>query len=1015
MNIARLSIEKRIVTLVATAVLLAGGVYAYQNIGRLEDPEFTIKEALVVTRYPGASPEEVESEVSEVIERAAQKMGQVERVTSRSERGRSTVTVTMKDRYDSASLPQVWDELRRKVTDAQGELPPGAGPSLVMDDFGDVYGITYALYGDGHSYADLQDAAEFLQRELLLVHDVAKVSLFGLVPEVVYVEISQERLAALGLPRHRIFDVLSARNLVRDAGHVRAGTMHLVLEPTGTTESVEDLGETLLTDHGGTLIYLRDVARVYRGYLEPPQQLLRFNGRPAVGIGISTVSGGNVVTMGEALKERLKALEGDLPLGMELGVINMQSDDVQEAIGGFVANVVAAVVIVVIVLLIAMGVRSGLIMGAMLFLTICATLVGMYGAGTTLERVSLGALIIALGMLVDNGIVIIDGMLVRMQRGMDRIEAAAEVVRHTAWPLLGATIIAVLAFAPIGFSQDSTGEYCRSLFVVLLISLMASWFIALTVTPLFGYLFLKQGSAPAKGDERPADGRVLRWYRGFLESCLARRGRVLAAMLFLMLVAGAGLQLVDRSFFPPSTREQVKVDLWLPSGTHIDETVAAVEEAESLLKAMEGVTDLIAFIGGGGPRFLLTYSAEKPDTGYAQLIVGVNDYERIDSLIREIVSVFEEELPMVEPSFSRFALGPGGAGKVRARFIGPEPEVLRRLAEDTLAIYRADADAYNIRSDWRDRTKKVVPLVSELQARRAGLTRAEVADALRTAHDGLRIGLYREGDRLLPVIARSPEAERRRGTEAMADFEAYSPITGRSVPLRQVVSGFEAVWEDPIILRRNRARAVEVLCDPKDGTASALFARVRPQIEALPLPEGYRLEWGGEVEDSGDAMAGIQAQMPISFLLMLLILVTLFNSLRHPLIIWLTVPLAIIGVVIGLLVTGHSLGFLAILGTLSLSGMVIKNTIVLIDEIEREKANGKEAYAAIVDAAISRMRPVSMAALTTVLGMVPLFLDPFFAAMAVAIAFGLTFATVLTLVVVPVLYAALFRVRTAAA
>jgi len=1007
MNPARYAIEKRTVALVVTGLLLAGGVYAYFNIGRLEDPEFTIKEALVVTTYPGASPTEVEREVTEIIERAVQKMGQVERVSSRSERGLSTVTVTMKDRYDGTALPQIWDELRRKVVDAQFELPPRAGPSRVIDDFGDVYGITYALTGDGHSLADLQDYAEWLQRELLLVTDVAKVSLFGLVPEVIYVEASRERLAALGLPRHRIYSVLSARNLVRDAGHVRAGAEYLVIEPTGTTTSVEDLGETLLTDSGETLIYLRDVAQVYRAYEDPPRQLLRFNGLPAVGIGISTVSGGNVVIMGDAIKDKLNELRPDLPLGMELGIINMQSDDVQEAIQGFVSNVAAAVAIVVVVLLIVMGVRSGLIMGGVLFLTICATLVGMYAGGLTLERVSLGALIIALGMLVDNAIVVVDGMLVRLQRGMDRLEAAADVVRCTAWPLLGATIIAILAFAPIGFSPDITGEYCRSLFAVLLISLTASWLLAITVTPLLGHRFLKQGSATATP---PHDGPFLRNYRALLERCLRHRPAIISLMTILLLTAIGGLWVVNHSFFPPSTRTQFKVDLWLPSGTHIGETEALVERAEERLWAMPQVKSLAAFIGSGGPRFLLTYTGEKPDAAYAQILVGVVESRAIAPLTRQIREEFAEHLPEAMTFISQFELGPGQAGKVRARFTGYDPAVLRLLAEDAMAIFRGDPDAVNIRSDWRDRTKYIKPQVSELQARRAGLTRTEIADALKSAHNGLQIGLYREGDNLLPIIARPPESERQRGTAALAEYEAYSPVTGRSVPIRQVVSGFESAWEDPLILRRNRARAIEAMCDPHEGTAPALLNRVRRDIEALPLPDGYRLEWGGEYEDSADAMAGIRSRIAIPWILMVVIVIALFNSLRQPIVIWACVPLLLVGVVVGLLITGQSMGFLAILGAISLSGMVIKNAIVLIDEIESGKRAGKALHPAIVDAAVSRMRPVTTTALTTVMGMIPLFFDPFFVAMAVTIAFGLSFATVLTLVVVPVLYATVFRV-----
>ena len=492
MNIAELCIRKKTITLVFTAILVVGGPVSYQNLPRLEDPEFTIKDAVIVTPYPGATAQEVEEEVTDVVEKAVQQLGQLKWVKSKSERGLSTVQVTIKDKHDKHTLPQVWDELRRKVGDAHRRLPPGAGPSLVNDDFGDVYGIYVAITGDGYSYAELKEYAELLQRELLLIKDVKKIDLYGVLPEVVYVKMSRQTLAQLGISQEAIFRALAQKNLVADAGNVQVGSEYVPIAPTGTFDSVEKMADLVISQPGAKqLIRLGDVAAIERGYRDPATSKLRFDGQPAVGLAISTVLGGNVVTMGEGLKKRLGELESRRPIGMEFGVIAMQSDAVTEAVNGFVVNLAEAVLIVVVVLLVFMGVRSGLLIGAVLFLTICGTLVIMDFYHVTLERISLGALIIALGMLVDNAIVVTEGILIRIQQGQDRVRAAAEVVAQNMTPLLGATVIAVVAFAAIGLSQDSTGEYCRSLFVVLLISLMFSWVTAVTMTPLFCVMFLK--------------------------------------------------------------------------------------------------------------------------------------------------------------------------------------------------------------------------------------------------------------------------------------------------------------------------------------------------------------------------------------------------------------------------------------------------------------------------------------------------------------------------------------------
>lgn len=1014
MNIAEASIRNRTVTLVFAVLLLVLGVWSYVNLPRLEDPEFTIKDALIVTPYPGASAEEVANEVSDVIELAAQQLEQLERVVSRSERGRSTVTVTIRDQYDATSLPQVWDELRRKVGDAQRHLPPGAGPSIVFDDFGDVFGIFFALTGSDYSEAQLYDTAKLLRRELLLVPDVKKIDLFGVQQEVIYIELARDRIAQLGIHPNTIFAALREQNLVVPSGAVDAGPMAITINPTGEWTGVADFENLLIrgSGEGSELVYLRDIATVRRDFIDPPGTTLRYNNERSIGIGISTVSGGNVVTMGAAVEERIRELGSRIPLGMELHKVSFQADTVTVAIQDFVANLVAAIAIVFVVLLLAMGLRSGLIIGLILLITISGTMILMDMAGIILERISLGALIIALGMLVDNAIVIVEGMLIGMQRGRDKMQAAKEVVNQTAIPLLGSTAIAILAFGAIGLSDDSTGEYCRSLFVVLLIALGLSWVTAITITPLFGFLFLRDNPADSKNSPPadPYDGKIYRGYKRLMIPCMKARGLTITALVGLLVLAGIGFQYLENSFFPSSTREQFMVDVWLPGGTRLDQTDAATQEMLTSIKDIPGIKNITASVGQGALRFLLTYSPERADSSYAQFLIDVENHEQIDRILPEVQQKLSAEYPDALFIAKRFLLGPGEGGRIQVRFSGEDHDTLRNLADQALAILRADGGAKGIRLDARDQVPVLRPQFSEAQARLTGITRTDLGTTLDTAFSGRRIGVYREDDELLPIIARGPEAERS-DPDSIQDVQIYSPVAGRFIPIRQIVSDFATTLEDPIIMRRNRMPTITVHADQSSGLASTLHERVRAQIEEIELPPGYLMEWGGEYEDSSNAKAALAGTLPAFVLMMILIVIWLFNSLRITLIIWLTVPLSIIGIVVGLLVFNQPFGFMALLGALSLSGMLIKNAIVLIDEINLQIAGGKTQWNAVIDASVSRVRPVSMAALTTVFGLMPLLFDVFFGAMAVTIVVGLAFASALTLFVVPVLYATFFRLK----
>lgn len=1020
MNPAVFSVKYSRIVLALTFIVVLGGVFAYKNLGRLEDPEFTIKQALIVTMYPGGSPEEVAKEVSNPIESAVQQMGQVDRVESESSRGRSLVRVHIKDRYHKDQIQQVWDELRRKVNDVQPRLPPSVrGTSMVIDDFGDVYGVFVAITGKGFTQPELRRYADSVRRELQLVPGVAKVDLFSEQQEVVFLEMSRTRLAQLGINENQIYSQLQAKNVVADGRRVRVGDQYVPIDPTGGFNSAEDMLDMVIgADTTGRQIQLRDVATIERGYEDPPRRLLKYDGQPAIGFGISTVPGGNVVTMGDGVLKKLAELKGNQPVGIEFHDINFQPEQVSEATNAFTFNLIKAVTIVLVVLLFAMGRRTGLIIGFVLFVTIVGTFLVMeIKGGLLLERISLGALIIALCMLTDNAIVIVEGLKVGIEAGKDKLEVVRAVVAQNQWPLFFATGIAILAFAAIGLSQDSAGELLNSLFWVIFISLTLSWISAITLTPLLAYQFLK----PVEGSGGHAyDGALFRFYRRFLVWALRSRTLVLAGTVLLFFAALYGFTRIDQSFFPPATRPQFMIDTFLPSGTHIRATEAYATEVEKYLLSQPGVTHVSSFIGGGALRFLLVYSAEQPNTSYVQFLVEVDDWRKIDGLLPKVQKHLEEAFPNSNTNVKKFQLGPGGGGRVQVRFRGADPDTLRKLAEQAQNIIEDSGEAVGVRLDWRNREKVLRPKVLELQANRNGLTRVDIARALETGFEGRVVGFYREPGgasvgvypqeaRLLPIIARPPLAERR-SVDEINNLQIWSPVAGRMIPLSQVVSGMDVAWEDPIVMRRDREPTITVFADGRGVLPSQLLHAVRQKIEAIPLPPGYTLEWGGEYEDSNNARASLAEPLPATVLAMAFIVVCIFNSFRATAVVCIAVPLAIIGAVFGLLITNNPFGFMALLGLLSLGGEQIKNSIVLVEEIYLLKHAGMDDYPAIVQAGVNRLRPVLLVVLTTVLGMIPLLMDPFFSNMAAVIMFGLAFAAVLTMIVVPVLYVTFFRI-----
>lgn len=1010
MSVAEFSIKNRLISFIVIIVVLAGGWIAYGNMPRFEDPEFTIREAIVITQYPGASPEEVANEVTEPLETAIQQMPEVEEVSSVSLDGVSQITVEVKygDSQSREALQLVWTKLRNRVRDAQGSLPPGTLESIVNDDFGDVYGIYYLITGEGYSPREIYEYARDLRTELLTVDGVARVTIQGRQHEAIYVEISRDRASALGASVDQVYNDLAQQNSVVSAGDVRIGDRRVLIRLTGEVDSVAAIENTVVsTPEDDTVIYLRDVANVRRDYHDPPSFVNRYNGEFAIGIGISNVSGANVVAMGEAIDEVLAESEGSRPIGMEVHEYYHQGKVTDAAVQAFAVNVLMALVIVLVTLFFFMGMRAAIIIGAVLVMTIAATLTTMYLAGIPMHRISLGALIIALGMLVDNAIVVTEGILVGVQQGRKKLDIAKEIVSRSKWPLLGGTLVGIIAFAPIGLAPGSTAEFTGHLFWVVLISLLFSWVFAISAVPLFADLLFKEVDPDEV--EQKTEAQFLTRYREFMRGVLERRWRTIGIVAGLFVLSIFGFGYVKSGFFPASTTPQLVVDFWLPQGTDFDRTFEEVTELEDEVAAMVGVQGVNTLVGQGALRYMLVYPPESQNSAYGQLLLQV-DYDQIDTLLPQIQKHIDQNYPDAQAKVWQFQLGPGGGSKIEAEFAGPDPAVLRRLATEAEAVFAADNMVTAIKNDWRQRISVIEPIYSEARGRRLGISREDLSNALRTNFSGRDVGVYREGDTLIPIVARAPAGERR-DVQSIASVQIPSQVTGGTVPFIETVSGFDTVWRDGILRRIDRVPTIRAQADPRPGVlASVAEDSVRAEIEAIELPPGYSFAWRGESGDSAEANKNLASTLPLGLLAMVFVVVLLFNALRQPLIIWLVVPLAIIGVVAGLLVTGSALEFMAILGVLSLSGLLIKNAIVLVDQMDLEIREGKPRYDAVLDSAASRVRPVTMGSITTVLGILPLFGDAFFRSMAVVLIFGLSFATLLTLVVVPVLYSMFFGI-----
>jgi multidrug efflux pump subunit AcrB len=1016
MDVTRFSIENDRVTLVALAVICAAGYQAYLELPQAEDPGFTIRTAVVVTYFPGANPVRVEELVTDKIEKAVQELPELDAVKSQSSTGVSVVTVDIKEEY--REMRPIWDNLRRKVEKAARELPDGVRGPFVNDEFGDTFGTIIAITGDGYSYAELKDVAYEVRDMLLQLEDAGRIEIHGVQEERVFIEFDSARLAELGLTVAQLQQQLESQNILIPGGSVSTGVERIELEPTGSFESIAALGQTVIRAGGPTsLVYLEDIATIARGYQDPPAALMRANDKPALGLAISTKSNGNIVRHGGEVEGLVERLRAEYPVGLDLSVVAFQPTIVAKKVDDFVNNVIQSIGIVLGSMLLMLGLRTGLVVASLIPSAMLLSLAVMSELEISLNQMSLAALIIALGMLVDNAIVMSESIMVEMTAGKSAVDAAVDSAKELRVSLLTSSLTTSAAFLPIYLAESTVGEYTNQLFTVVTIALLASWVLALTVVPLLCVKFLKVQPA-----DETFDSFSYRTYRGLLIQALRFRWLTLALVIAVFFVSMQGFAYIPNIFFPPSEKAMFTVEIEAPTGTAIERTnemVVAVDElirTELLVSSErpEGVSSWSAYIGQGAPRFTLSYGPEQTRPEYAYMILNTSSTDAVTPLRDRLDAFLSESFPEARTVIQPLQNGPLVRHPVEVRLMGDDVDRLFEIVDGLKARMAEIPAIRGIGDDWGARTKKIVVDVDSARARRAGLSNQDVATSLMSTLSGLNVTDYREGDEVIPVTMRSHDDDRRQ-IARLETLNVYSQATGRSVPL-QAVADLDVVWQPAKIFRRNRLKAVTVFSNLAPGaTADEASKAITPWLESESgsWPLGFRYELGGELEASGEGNQSIVDKLPIAGLTIILLLVSQFNSIRRPLIILLTIPLGLIGVVVGLLLTGSYMGFMTFLGIISLAGIVINNAIVLLDRIHIEiTQNGLPPNRAVIEACQRRLRPIVLTTVTTCGGLIPLWLGGglMFEPLAIAILFGLMFATVLTLGVVPVLYSVFFGV-----
>ena len=1008
MKLVKYFLSKKPVTILLLVLVLAGGLLAYVKMGKLEDAPFTIKQALVLTPYPGASPSEVQSQVTDVLEESIQALGELYYLKTENRAGLSKITVYVKKETRADEMQQLWDKLRRKVSDVQSKLPEGAGPSVVNDDFGDVLGVFYGLTGSGHSYRELEDEAKLIKNEILKVKDVAKVEIYGTQTPTIDISVSPSVMARSGITMADIARAFEAQNKVVDAGGIDVGSNRLRIESTGNFYSLDDIRNLTIVSRTGEHFRLADITRIEESYQTPASNLMRINGQPAVGIAISTVPTGNVVDMAAAVKESLQQMSGSMPEGFELVTLYDQGYESAVANQGFILNLIISVLTVVAILLFFIGFKNGLLIGSGLVFSIFATLIVMLCTDIALQRMSLAAIIIAMGMLVDNAIVVSDSALVNMQRGMRKRVAIMRACSSTALPLLAATIIAILTFLPIYFSPHITGELLSSLVIVIGVSLMFSWVFALMQTPFFIQEFVRR-PRPEELKSALFDGKYYNMFRRSLHWVIKHRYATIACMVLLLVLSAWSFKFIPKVFVPALDKQYFTVDVWLPEGSNIDETGKLAEEMAEYIRTHGEAEMVSTFIGRTPPRYYLSNVAFRPQSNYTQLLVKCHTSEESRRLNAALQDSIRLKFPGPLIKVNKFELSPLTEAVIEARFLGPDPAVLDSLVGQAIEIMRRNPKVADARNEWGNMALMLRPVYDPVKAGELGITKAQMMQSVKSISDGVPVGIYRDNEKKVPVLLKS-EGYDITDAASLGNFSVWNGE--RSAPLSQVTERIETTWEFPQMRTYNRQLSMAAMCGVKPGhTMAEVHGEIRSEIEAMPLPPGYTFFWDSQYKDQGEAMEAIAKYFPLAFLMLIVILVALFGNFRQPIIILCILPLSLIGVAVGMLLTGFDFGFFPIAGWLGLLGMIIKNVIVLIDEINIQRREGVPAYTAVIESTVSRTRPVLMAATTTILGMVPLLFDIAFGGMAATIIFGLTFATLLTLFVTPALYILFYRIK----
>ncbi len=1018
MSITKMSIEKNRITFVVLIILLFAGIKAYQNLPQSEDPGFIIRIATVITILPGASPERVENLITDPIESVVQQIPELRYVTSESQTGISIVYVEIQEQY--FDMRRIWDNLRRKVETTRADLPEDVIGPIVNDEFGDVFGTVITLTGEGYNYAELKEVADQVRDELLRVDDVAKVEIWGEQEEQIFIEYDNTRLAQLGLSPQILQQILATRNIIFPGGNISTGVERIALEPSGNFETLEDVRKTVIALPGRSdVFYLEDIADIRRGYVDPPNAILHASGIPALGIAISMRENGNIVTMGHEIQQVISGLQNVYPIGIEFDYAYFQPRIVEESVDNFVVNLLQAVAIVMIVMLIFLGIRTGLVVATLIPMTILLTFVMMGMFDITMNTISLAALIIALGMLVDNAIVMSESILVLMRSGQNAIDAAVESAKELRVPLLTSSLTTAAAFLPIALAENATGEYCIDLFKVVTIALMCSWVLSLTMVPLFCVMFVKIKKIQEKQDFNTAFYKV---YRALLLFGLKRRWITLG-IVFLIFMAVMQLgNFIPNIFFPATTKPFLRAQLNFPVGSPIERTEAMVEDLEVFLhdslqvnsEREAGLINWAAFIGTGPPRYTLSATTEPEKEEHAYLMMNYTSRADADLALPRIESFLWERYPDLDAIIMPLDYGPPVSTPVQVRISGDDLDQLFTLADRVKEMMAEIPGTRNIQDNWGRWTKKLVVDIDQPLARRAGVSNMDIAISLQTILSGIEITEFREDEDVIPVMMRAEEADRL-DLGRLETLDVFAQATGATVPLNQVAD-LRVEWEPSKILRRDRLKTVTVGCyNARDVTAMQIYEQLMPILdeESQTWPVGYFHEYGGELESSQQSQAAIMVKMPIALGIIILLLVSQFNSIRRPLIICITIPLALIGVFIGLFLLRGELGFMTFLGIISLVGIVINNAIVLLDRIRIEQEeHGFAPQQAIVNAAHMRMRPILLTTATTIGGLLPLYFGggPMWESLSIAIMFGLAFSTVLTLVVVPVLYSLFFRV-----